>query len=70
MNNNLHKLKKTDLLNIISKMKKKELIQIIETKVGGSDAIRSAIIYNKNKLKQNQNQTIAMANDTLYNNVI
>lgn len=68
----MDKLTKKDLINIIAKMKKKDLIKIIETQVGGSnDASRIPIIFNRRKLKSNQNQNNeAMANDVIYNEVI
>jgi hypothetical protein len=64
MKNNLKQLTKTELLKIISKMKKNDLIQMI----GGSDnATRTAIIYNKEK--NNKKEIIAMANNSIYNNI-
>jgi hypothetical protein len=77
MNNNLDKLTKSDLLTIIAKMKKAELVKIINNKIGGSDevviketqnAIRKSIVFNKSKLSKNVNN--AMANDKIYNKVI
>ena len=76
MNNQLNKLSKNQLLGIISKMKKDELIKIINSKIGGANeaviketqnAIRTSIVFNKNKL--NRNVDNAMANDKIYNNV-
>ena len=75
MNNKLKNLNKIELLEIISKMKKDELIKIIETKIGGNNetiiketrnAIRKSIVFNKNKL--NIQITNAMSNDVIYNN--
>ena len=64
MKNNLKQLTKTELLKIISKMKKNDLIQMI----GGSDnATRTAIIYNKEK--NHKKEIIAMANNSIYNNI-
>jgi hypothetical protein len=77
MNNNLDKLSKSDLLTIIGKMKKTELVKIINNKIGGADevviketqnAIRKSIVFNKSKLNKNVNN--AMANDKIYNKVI
>lgn len=65
---NLKKLKKKELLNIINKLTKEELIKIIETKIGGgSNSIRTPIIFNKNKV--NKESIVAMANDSLYNEI-
>ena len=82
MNSNLKKLTKNELLNIISHMKKDELINIIESKSGGGDeniiketnlAIRKSIKINKSKLnevnKLNNNKYI-MSNNNLYKNII
>jgi hypothetical protein len=78
MNSNLKNLTKNELLSIINKMKKNDLIKIIESKIGGGDeqiikqsktAIRKSIVFNKNKLnKLNKNNNV-MANDPLYNNI-
>jgi hypothetical protein len=76
MNNNLKKLNKEQLLNIISKMKKSDLIEVINNKIGGgnstvlketNNAIRKAIVFNESKIKKTQNNT--MENDTLYNKI-
>lgn len=72
MNKKLNSLTKNELLEIISKMKKADLINIIENKLGGSGEIikqtstssRKAIIFNKNKVNKKNN--LAMANDNLY----
>jgi len=72
MNKKLNNLTKNELLEIISKMKKKDLINIIENKLGGSGEIikqtstssRKAIVFNKNKVNKKNN--LAMANDNLY----
>ena len=73
MNKKLNKLSKKELLEIIGGMKKKDLIDIIENKVGGGDeeilkitntSIRKSIVYNKSKLNNSNN--LAMANDNLY----
>jgi hypothetical protein len=69
MNTDLYKLKKKELLNILSKFKKNEIIEIINNKIGGNlnsnEVERTPIQFNKNKLKKNINN--AMANDRLYN---
>ena len=83
MNSNLKKLTKNELLNIISHMKKDELINIIESKSGGGDeniiketniAIRKSIKVNRNKLNQinnnNDNNKYIMSNNNLYKNII
>lgn len=73
MNNNvnLQKLNKSELLKIIKKMKKDDLINIINNKIGGGDlsiiketnnAIRTPLESSKYSKKNN-----AMANDNLYN---
>ena len=72
MNKKLNSLTKNELLGIISKMKKEDLINIIENKLGGSGEIikqtstssRKAIVFNKNKVNKKNN--LAMANDNLY----
>ena len=72
MNKKLNSLNKSELLKIISNMKKKDLINIIETKFGGSEEIiketssssRKAIVFDKNKVNKKNN--LAMANDNLY----
>lgn len=74
MNNQLNKLNKEQLLNIISKMKKQDLIEIINNKTGGSNekiisktknAIRKEIHFDSLKINNNQNNV--MANNNLYN---
>lgn len=80
MDSTLTKLNKNQLLNIISKMKKKDLVYIINNKIGGENdekiiketknAIRKEIIFNKSKVKnQNENENNSMANNTLYNKI-
>jgi ribosomal protein S9 len=77
--NNIDVMAKKELLILISKMKKKELINIINTininiKTGGKEEIikktntstRKAIVYNKNILLNNKNNIDVMANDKLY----
>jgi len=63
----LNKLTKKDLLDILSKLKKNQLIELINIKIGGNDANaeRTPIKFNKDKLNKKIN--IAMANDPLYN---
>lgn len=74
MNNKLNLLSKKELIEIISKMKKKELIQILENKIGGSGELnnskvtREPIILNLTK-KEVKKNNIAMQNDQLYNNI-
>jgi hypothetical protein len=72
MNKNLNKLTKKELLEVISKMSKKDLIMIINNKLGGagelikntSTSTRTALIFDKNK----KNKILSMANDELYLN--
>jgi hypothetical protein len=76
MNNQLNYMKKSELLNIISKMKKEELVEIINNKIGGGNehviketknAVRKELVFNKSKeSKENVN---VMANDPKYNNM-
>jgi len=77
MNNQLNYMKKSELLNIISKMKKQELIQIINNKIGGvnepviketKNAIRKELVFNKSKVKE-KNSLNVMANDPKYNSI-
>ena len=67
MDKDLNKLTKKDLLQILSKLNKYQLIEIINNKIGGNDsnAERIPIKFNKNKLDKKIN--IAMANDPIYN---
>ena len=76
MDNKLKKLNKEQLLNIISKMKKNELIEVINNKIGGGNsnviketknAIRKTIVFNESKLQEKQEN--AMANDPIYNKI-
>ena len=71
MNDKLKLLSKKELMEIISKLKKKELIQIIENKMGGgsnnSKVTREPIIFDSTKVKKKNN--IAMQNDQLYNKI-
>ena len=71
----LNKLNKTQLLNIIKKMKKEELIHIIENKIGGGDikiiqetnnSIRKPLEYNKYK---NDKKNNSISDDVLYNKI-
>ena len=68
MNNKLKLLSKKELIEIISKMKKKELIQILENKIGGGEVTRNPIILNLTR-KEVKKNNIAMQNDQLYNNI-
>ena len=69
----LDKLTKQELLNIIGKMKKKDLIYIIENKIGGEiikktkNAVRESIEFNLNKA--NTPVENVMANNNLYKNI-
>lgn len=76
MEYNLKKLNKKELLNVISKMKKNDLMEIINNKIGGdneeiiketNEAIRKSIKYNSKKVKKNKNYI--MANDEKYNEI-
>ena len=79
MNSNLQKLNKSELLGIIKKMKKDDLIQIIENKIGGgnsniiketNNAIRRSIKVNSNKLKSINFDNInsnTLGDDLIYN---
>jgi hypothetical protein len=76
---NIDKLNKSELLKIIGKMKKKELINIINNKIGGGDmliiketknAIRSNFPYKNNNLiknKNNENKDKTLPDDEEYN---
>ena len=77
MNNQLNYMKKSELLSIISKMKKQELIQIINNKIGGGNepviketknAIRKELVFNESKVNEKSNENV-MANDPKYNNM-
>lgn len=68
MNSELQKLNKSQLLSIISQMKKKELIEIINNKNGGGENVnRIAIKYDKSKNKENLKET--MENNKEYNSL-
>lgn len=78
MNNQLNYMKKSELINIISKMKKKELIEIINTKIGGvnepviketKNAVRKELVFNKSKENKEKNNLNVMANDPKYNKI-
>jgi hypothetical protein len=82
MDKQLNKMKKADLLKIISNMKKKDLVNVIlsnnnsipKNKIGGNNTqlnnaknvIREYIKYDENKLKKNTHNTNVMANNNLY----
>ncbi len=77
MNNKLNYLKKSELINIISKMKKSELIEIINNQIGGvnesiiketKNAVRKELIFNKSKINE-KNSLNVMANDPKYNKI-
>ena len=69
MNKKLNSLNKSELLKIISNMKKKDLINIIETKFGGSEEIiketssssRKAIVFDKNKVNKKMKRNISFS---------
>ena len=75
---NIDKLNKSELLKIIGRMKKKELINIINNKIGGGDmliiketknAIRSNFPHkNNNLIKNNKNNNLIKNNKN--NNLI
>jgi len=78
---NLNNLNKTELLSIIAKFKKDELINIINKysvkQKGGynepiiketKNAIRKAIVFNQSKLYESENSTNSMNNNSIYNN--
>ena len=76
MNNQLNYMKKSELLNLISKMKKSELIQIINNKIGGGNehviketknAVRKELVFNKSK--ESNDNAYVMANDPKYNSI-
>jgi hypothetical protein len=85
MNTELQKLKKNDLLKIISKMKKIDLIKVINNKIGGNDqniinetnnAIRKPLSINNSinpndlkKLNSTSYTNNSMANDSQYNTI-
>jgi hypothetical protein len=68
-------MKKEDLLKIIGKMKKNDLLNIIVNKVGGNglenskNAIRKYIVFDEKKLQNNKHNYNVMANDNIYENV-
>jgi hypothetical protein len=79
MNQKLNKLTKKELLNIISKMKKEELVNVISNQIGGENknkniiketenAIRRYIIFDKDKVKENDERN-SMANNSIYNKI-
>ncbi len=77
MSNNLQKLNKKELLEIIGKMKKTELINIINIKQNGGsnsvktetkNAIRTPLQFNKLlENEQNNNNIHVMSNNKIYN---
>ena len=69
MSTNLQKLNKNELLKIIGKMKKTELINIINIKQnGGSNAIRTPLEFNSKLLEDEKNNNIyVMSNNNIYN---
>lgn len=69
MSNKLQKLNKKELLEIIGKMKKTELIDIINIKQnGGSNAIRTPLQFDSKLVENNQNNNIhVMSNNKIYN---
>jgi len=83
MSTNLQKLNKKELLEIIGKMKKTELINIINIKQNGgsnkrensnlvksetNNAIRTPLPFNPELLKQNNNNNSkVMKNNSIYN---
>jgi hypothetical protein len=69
MNNQYSKMTKNDLLNIIYKFKKNDLIQFIETKHGGGlNVSRIPIKINLSKKYKKQNKINVMQNNKIYNN--
>jgi hypothetical protein len=69
INKNLHKLNKSELLKIISKMKKDELIEIIDNKIGGGNS--NIIKETKNAIRRTfpiDHSKISNINDKLYIN--
>ena len=73
MNKSLEKLNKQQLLSIISKMRKADLINVINQQVGGgNNAIRTEIKFNLNKLRNKQNiknDSLAMTNNNIYEHI-
>ena len=70
MNKSLEKLNKQQLLSIISKMKKVDLINVINQQVGGgNNAIRTEIKFNLNKLRYKKNGNVAMLNNSIYEDI-
>jgi hypothetical protein len=76
MNTKLDRLNKKELLEIIGKMKKTELINIINfQQKGGSNfvkketdnAIRTPLEFDQNLIINNINKNNVMSNDSLYN---
>ncbi len=68
MNTQLNKLKKTELLNIISKMSKKDLINIINIKYGGNDGT-SKINIEYNPSINNKKNINPMSNNDTYERI-
>ena len=66
---NLKKLNKNELLEIIAKMKKTELINIINIKqTGGLNVIRTPLVFNSKLLESEKNNNIhVMSNNKIYN---
>jgi len=78
---NLKDLNKKELLSIIAKFKKDELINIINKyslkQKGGSEgeilketknAIRKSIVFNQSKFYESDNSNNSMNNNSIYNN--
>jgi hypothetical protein len=71
MNQNLKNLTKNELLSIISSMKKKDLIDIINNKIGGENSInvvsRKPIQFNFDKYTKKAEK--ALPNNSLYSKI-
>jgi hypothetical protein len=66
----MNNLTKKELLTIISKMKKQELLDIIQIKYGGDNLVsRTPIKFKQINNNKNKNKNNVMGNDNKYNNM-
>jgi hypothetical protein len=66
----MNNLTKKELLTIISKMKKQELLDIIQIKYGGDNLVsRTPIKFKQINNNKNKNNNNVMGNDSKYNNM-
>jgi hypothetical protein len=64
----MNNLTKKELLTIISKMKKQELLDIIQIKYGGDNLVSRTPIKFK-QINKNKNKSNVMGNNSQYNNM-